>query len=67
MANKGLKGYTKQLTQRIGDVARVSVNVNKEDANMHIVIPLVKTLGPNSMETSLIWNCLLYTSPSPRD
>ena len=56
MANKGLKEYTKQISQTIGDVAKVSVNVNKEDANMHILIPLFQTLGPNPMDLSLIWN-----------
>ncbi|MDE5617232.1 MAG: hypothetical protein K2I36_00050, partial [Ureaplasma sp.] len=56
MANKGLKSYTKQISQTIGDVAKVSVNVNKEDANMHILIPLFQTLGPNPLDLSLIWN-----------
>ncbi len=56
MANKGLKGHTKQISQTIGEVAKVSVNVNKTDANMHILIPLFQTLGPNPMDLSLIWN-----------
>ena len=56
MANKGLRSYTKQISQTIGDVAKVSVNVNKDDANMHILIPLFQTLGPNPLELSLIWN-----------
>ncbi len=56
MANKGLKSHTKQISQTIGEVAKVSVNVNKEDANMHILIPLFQTLGPNPMDLSLIWN-----------
>ncbi len=56
MANKGLKSYTKQINQTIGDVAKVSVNVNKEDANLHILIPLITTLGPNPIDISLIFN-----------
>ncbi len=56
MANKGLKEYTKQISQTVGDVAKVFVNVNKADANMHIVIPLLTTLGPNPIDLSLIWN-----------
>lgn len=56
MSNKGLKEYTKQISQTIGDVAKVSVNVNKADANMHILIPLIETLGPNSLDVSLIFN-----------
>lgn len=56
MANKGLKKYTKQITQTIGNVAKVSVNVNKTDANMHIIIPLIQTLGPNPLDLSLIFN-----------
>ena len=56
MANKGLKEYTKQISQTIGDVAKVSVNVNKEDANLHILIPLFETLGPNPINLSLIYN-----------
>ncbi|MDE7263687.1 MAG: hypothetical protein K2N64_03385, partial [Anaeroplasmataceae bacterium] len=56
MGNKGLKSYTKQISQTIGDVAKGFVNVNKEDANMHLIIPLFTTLGPNPMELSLIWN-----------
>ncbi|MDE7263707.1 MAG: hypothetical protein K2N64_03510, partial [Anaeroplasmataceae bacterium] len=56
MANKGLKSYTKQISQTIGDVAKGFVNVNKDDANMHILIPLFQTLGPNPLDLSLIWN-----------
>ncbi|MDE6656781.1 MAG: hypothetical protein K2J85_07305, partial [Anaeroplasmataceae bacterium] len=56
MANTGLKSYTKQISQTIGNVAQVSVNVNKSDANMHIVIPIIQTLGPNPINLSLIFN-----------
>ncbi len=56
MANKGIKNYTKQISQNIGDVAEVCVNINKNDANMHIIIPLFKTIGINSIDLSLILN-----------
>ncbi len=56
MANKGLKSYTKQINQTIGNVAKASVNVNKTDANMHIIMPLMTTLGPNPLDLSLIFN-----------
>lgn len=54
--NQGKKTNTQQMKQKIGEVAEGYVNVNKRDANLHIVIPLVKTLGPNPMEIELIYN-----------
>lgn len=53
--NKGLKRYTKQLKQRVGK-ASIYVNINKDDANLHIHIPLIKTVGLYQFETSLIFN-----------
>lgn len=53
--NRGLKSYTKQLTQKIGP-CQASVNVNPNDANMHLIIPLLETLGHNPICTSLIFN-----------
>ena len=35
--NKGFKNYTKRITQAVGNVAEVSVNVNKTDSNIHII------------------------------
>lgn len=46
--NRGLKSYTKQLTQEIGS-AKACVNINENDANMHIVLPLVKTIAKTSI------------------
>lgn len=43
--NRGLKNYTKQLTQTVGNAGTVSVNIKKNDANMHIVLPVLKTIG----------------------
>ena len=56
MANKGLKGYTKQISQTIGEVAKGVVKVNREDANLHIIIPIIETEGPNRMDLSLIYS-----------
>ena len=52
--NRGLKSYTKQLTQEIGS-AKACVNINENDANMHIVLPLVKTLGNFPIDLNLIY------------
>ena len=57
--NKGLKNYTKQLTQEVGG-ASCSVNLNKEDANLHIQVPLIKTVGLNPIDLSLIFNLQDY-------
>ncbi len=58
MSNKGLKSYTKQLTSSIGDIGAVSINVNKEDANLHISLPLFSTVGLSELDLSLIYNYL---------
>ena len=55
MANKGLKSNTKQFTQTVGNVG-ISVNLCKEDANLHITLPLLKSTGPSPIQTSLIYN-----------
>ena len=36
MSNKGLKAYTKQITQSLSDLAEMSINLNKNDSNFHI-------------------------------
>ena len=54
--NKGFKNYTKRITQAVGDVAEVSVNVNKADSNVHITIPLLSTIGKCPMATSLVFD-----------
>ncbi len=54
--NKGLKKYTKQISQTIGNAGSASVNLNENDANMHIVLPLLSTKGLDTFETSLIFN-----------
>ena len=61
--NKGLKNYTKQLTQEVGG-ASCSVNLNKEDANLHITLPLIKTIGHDPIDLSLIFNLQDYLNTS---
>ena len=56
MSNKGLKQYTKQLSQSIKDLAKMYININKNDANLHIVVPLISSVGLNQIDTSLIFN-----------
>lgn len=53
--NNGLKKYTKQITNEIGD-ASVSVNPCGNSANMHITLPLVTTIGLDQFGASLIYN-----------
>ncbi len=56
MANNGLKPYTKQITGSIGEVASYSVNVHPDDANMHLMIPLIQSMGINPISLDLIYN-----------
>ncbi len=52
--NRGLKSYTKQLTQEVGS-AKACVNIYENDANMHIMLPLIKTLGNFPIDLNLIY------------
>lgn len=54
--NKGLKKFTKQITLAVGNAAETSININKQDANLHISVPLIATIGLNPIETSLTFN-----------
>ena len=56
MINQGLKLYTKQLCQSVGDSAELSINLNKENANLIIAFPLLKTVGNSGIELSLLYN-----------
>lgn len=56
MSNKGLKAYTKQITQSLSDLAEMSINLNKNDSNLHINIPLISSVGLNQIKTSLVFN-----------
>ena len=57
MANKGLKPYTKQLSGSVGSIS-YNVNVNKNDNNLIIQIPLLQSLGINPIGIGLIYNHL---------
>lgn len=54
--NKGLKNYTKQLTQEVGNACNVSFNINEEDSNLHITFPILKTIGLSPIDLSIIFN-----------
>lgn len=54
--NKGLKNYTKQIKKSLDDSGDIYVNVCKQDANVHAIIPLLSSVGPTPIETSLIFN-----------
>lgn len=54
--NKGLKNYTKQLSKSLDGTGEVYVNINKNDANAHVVIPLLTSVGQSPISTSLIFN-----------
>ena len=54
--NNGLKNYTKQIRLTVGNAAETSININKEDANLHISLPLITTIGLNPIETILTFN-----------
>lgn len=53
--NKGLKNYTKQFTEKVGDVT-TNVNLFKDDANLHITVPLLSTSGLSPFSSCLIYN-----------
>ena len=53
--NLGLKNYTKQLTHEIG-VCSTHLNLNNEDNNLHISLPLISSIGPSPITLSLIYN-----------
>ena len=54
--NKGLKNYTKQISKSLDGTGEVYVNINKNDANAHVVIPLLTSVGQVSISTSLIFD-----------
>ena len=57
MGNKGIKEYTKHIVHDIGTIGRGYVNVRKEDANLHIELPLLGTPGNAGLSLNLIY-CL---------
>ena len=54
--NTGLKEYTKQITGNVGDNVKYYINVNSNDANLILNIPIFETVGINSIKYNLIYN-----------
>ena len=54
--NNGLKSFTKQINLSINDLVDTYVNINKDDANFHIVVPLIKSIGLCPIDLKLIYN-----------
>lgn len=53
--NKGLKSYTKQFTNNVGDIG-VSANLYSLHGNMHVLFPIFTTVGYSPIDVSLIYN-----------
>ncbi len=53
--NKGLKSYAKQLKGQVGKI-KYNINLNFNDSNVILEIPLFNTLGINPLSLSLIYN-----------
>ena len=56
MANKGLKSYNKFIDGKIWNLIQYAINVNNNDANMHLTIPLIETIGVNPVSVGLYYN-----------
>lgn len=54
--NQGLKGYTKQFTHNVSGVGRLAFNMCGAAKNMHMIIPLISTVGHSPINLSLIYN-----------
>ena len=54
--NQGLKSYTKQFTHNVSGVGTLSFNMCGAAKNMHMIIPLISTVGHNPISLSLIYN-----------
>ncbi len=56
MANKGLKSYTKQVEGSVGGSLHYFINANVNDANLIFTLPLISTLGENTISLNLFYN-----------
>ncbi len=54
--NQGLKSYTKQFTHNVSGVGTLSFNMCGAARNMHMIIPLISTVGHCPINLSLIYN-----------
>ena len=65
MANKGLRNGTKQLEKKIGNVATSYVNLNNNDANLIVNIPLLQVGESTPLELSLFFNYQTLNTNEP--
>ena len=56
--NQGLKKYSKLVQHAVGNVGMFSINASEGYANAHLSLPIIKTIGHNPIELSLIFNYL---------
>ena len=49
------------------DALIIGIKKNRSELAPHIVVELVETVKESVPECEFYWDCLLYTSPSPRD
>ena len=54
--NKGLKKWVSQIPLTIGNIGEAKINLNKNDANLHILLPLINTVGLDPIKTNLVFN-----------
>ena len=54
--NQGLKSYTKQFTHNVSGVGTLLFNMCGAAKNMHMIIPLISTVGHSPINLSLIYN-----------
>lgn len=56
--NQGLRLYSKLITHTIGRCAQTHINIQKQHANFHMIIPIYEIREPISFE---VWLCYTYT------
>ena len=56
MSNVGLKSYTKQLTESLDNGSTVYINLNQNDANTIIEIPLFTAFFEKPFDLSILYN-----------
>ena len=56
-----------QLAQKIQSAAKAFLNFNENSSNNELINNLLLSRFSEALIPELSWDCLLYTSPSPRD
>lgn len=54
--NQGLESYAKLIELDIGDLVKAYININKNNANLHIVTSLTKSIGLCPIDLKLFFN-----------